>query len=189
MSVSLAPSPRLVRTIVPVLPTATPPAGRRSHNQHVRHTFVPQDCRSRCSPCERLICAATSRRRHVRQVRHHFVAKTGRDFFDEAHFATYIHGGRPYCVLPQPICCRARSRSARPGTSRRPQTLTPTERCDVNPGLPPSLDRSHLLVALASLVAPAAAQSFSTSSSEQVSSAADQVSAAAAVARPKRSAA
>ena len=28
-----------------------PPAGRRSHNQHVRHSFVRQDCRRPFSPC------------------------------------------------------------------------------------------------------------------------------------------
>src|SRR3990172_4255573 len=46
---------------------------------------------------------ASCRRPHVRQLRHHFVAKTARSFFDVARFATYIHGDRLYIVLPEKL--------------------------------------------------------------------------------------
>ena len=171
-----ASSPRLVRTIVPVLPTRRrPPAAAATISMSGIGSFgriVAAAFRR-----VRAQCGAACRRRQVRQARHEFVAKNRRRFFDEAHFATYIHGGRlDMCAAGQIAAERGAARRGQ-GHAADPRLLPRRNAAMITRVSRSTLDLSRLLVALASLVAPAAAQSFSTPRRPP-----QQVSAAAAVA-------
>ena len=113
---------------------------------------------------------ATWRRRHLRQTRPRFVPKTGLVFFDEGHFATYIHGGRPHIVLPLPVAAergvvwQGQGRAADPShlPRRNAAMLTRVSR-------PSWMLAFALLAAGVSLSTPLAAQSLTQPSIAGVS--------------------